>query len=133
MKIERISRSTVLKYYRICFWCMFKLRLPKFSKTKVLTNCFYLIKDLFKKQKRLELISLPHCLHDFWKIFLRLCFINWPNFIDWLPLLLQILGKRCWDLLPNSIKNSASLKKSQTKINTWTAVLVEYAKNMLGE
>ena len=36
--------------------------------------------------------------------------------IDWLPLLLETTGKRCWDLLPNSIKNSASLKEFKTKI-----------------
>ena len=36
--------------------------------------------------------------------------------IDWLPLLLETTGKRWWDLLPNSIKNSASLKEFKTKI-----------------
>ena len=30
-----------------------------------------------------------------------------------------LLGKRWWDFLPNSIKNSVSLKKFKTKINSW--------------
>ena len=52
---------------------------------------------LFQKIKRgLELVSLPHFLHNFWrKIFLLLYSINWPNFIVWLPLLCEILGNMC--------------------------------------
>ena len=48
---------------------------------------------------------------------------------------LSFLAPRLWDLLPNWIKNSASLKEFKIKINIrhWTAVLVEYARNMLGE
>ena len=33
---------------------------------------------------------------------------------------LSSLAPKLWDLLPNSIKNSASLKEFKTKINTWT-------------
>ena len=52
---------------------------------------------LFEKIKRgLELVFLPHFLHNFWrKIFLLLYSINWPNFIVWLPLLCEILGNMC--------------------------------------
>ena len=32
---------------------------------------------------------------------------------------LSFLAPKLWDLLPNSIKNSASLKEFKTKINTW--------------
>ena len=32
---------------------------------------------------------------------------------------LSSLAPKLWDLLPNSIKNSASLKEFKTKINTW--------------
>ena len=32
---------------------------------------------------------------------------------------LFFLAPKLWDLLPNSIKNSASLKEFKTKINTW--------------
>ena len=41
----------------------------------------------------MKLVSLPIFLYDFSrKMFLKLYSINWPNFIVWLPLLLQILG-----------------------------------------
>ena len=44
----------------------------------------------------MEIVSLPHFLHNFRRIiFILLCSINWPNFIDWLPLLCEILGNMC--------------------------------------
>ena len=60
------------------------------NKQRAFTSC----KAFFKKIKGdLELVSLPHFLHDFWrKLFLLLFFINWPNFFVWLPLLPEILG-----------------------------------------
>ena len=56
-----------------------------------------LCQTFFEKAKTvLELVSLPHFLHDFWvKIFLTLYYVNWPNFIAWLDLLLGILGNMC--------------------------------------
>ena len=33
--------------------------------TKVQTTCFYLLESSFKKKKGLELVFLPHFLHDF--------------------------------------------------------------------
>ena len=52
---------------------------------------------LFYKRKRgLKLIFLPHFLHDFWrKIFSTLSFINLPNSIASLSLLLEILDNTC--------------------------------------
>ena len=44
-------------------------------------------------EKGLGLVSPPHFVYDLSrKMFLKLYPINWPNFIVWLPLLLQILG-----------------------------------------
>ena len=44
----------------------------------------------------MELIYLPHIVHDFWrKIFLLLYSINRPNFIVWLPLLRDVLDNMC--------------------------------------
>ena len=66
----------ILKFYIFCFSC-----LPSF----------------FKKQRCLELMSLPHFLHDFWrKIFLLLYYSTWPNLNVWLPLLCEILGNMCF-------------------------------------
>ena len=51
---------------------------------------------LKKTKRRLELVSLPHFMHDFWrKIFLLLYCINWPNFNFWLPLLRKVLDNMC--------------------------------------
>ena len=45
--------------------------------------------------KGLGIVSPVYFLYDFsTKIFL-LYSINWPNFIAWLPLLLEILGNMC--------------------------------------
>ena len=47
-------------------------------------------------EKGLGLVSPPHFVYDFSrKMFLMLHCINWPNFIAWLPLLLDILGNIC--------------------------------------
>ena len=44
----------------------------------------------------LEVVSPSHFVYDFSrKMVLMLYSINWPNFIVWLPLLLEILGNMC--------------------------------------
>ena len=44
----------------------------------------------------LGIISPAHFVYDFSaKMFFMLCSINLPNFIVWLPLLLEILGNVC--------------------------------------
>ena len=46
--------------------------------------------------KGLGIVSLAHFVYDFsTKMFLMLYSINWPNFIAWLLLLLEILGNMC--------------------------------------
>ena len=55
-----------VKFYTVCFCCMPSWGLSKFIETKLQITCFYLILRLFKKTKRgLELVPLPHFLHDF--------------------------------------------------------------------
>ena len=47
-------------------------------------------------EKRLGIISPPQFVNDFSrKMLLMFYSINWPNFIVWLPLLLDILGYMC--------------------------------------
>ena len=44
----------------------------------------------------LGIVSPPDFVDDFSrKVFFMLYFINWPNFIAWLLLLLKILGNMC--------------------------------------
>ena len=73
-----------------------------YIETKVLTIAFTSYKTLKKKKKKkidLEIVSLPHFQHNFWrKIFLMLYF-NWPNFNVWLPLGLEILGNKCIEII----------------------------------
>ena len=71
-------------------------------------------KSCLKNKWGLELVSLPHLLHDFWrKIFLLLYSINWANFIVWWPLLRQInrvicvfLGNMCLVIVCNRVLTS---------------------------
>ena len=81
-----------LKFYTVCFYCMSKLRVIEIHWSKTAAACFYLIQSFFKKTERaLELVSLPHFPHDFWrKMFLTLYFVNWPNFIVRLRLVLNL-------------------------------------------
>ena len=78
-----------LKFYTVCFCCMASSRLSKYIETKLQTTCFCLILRFFWKKKRgLELVSLRHFPHNFWrKMFLLLCSISWRDFIVWLLLL----------------------------------------------
>ena len=70
-----MSVSVVLKFYTVCFYCILIWGLSK---------------------RGLEMFSLPHFLHDFWrKIYLLLHSINWPSFIVWLHLIWQILSNMC--------------------------------------
>ena len=88
-----------LKFYTVCFyqipsWVLLKCVTTKLPEPK--------IKPFQKTKIGLELISLPHFLHDFWrKIFLLLYYITLPNLIARLLLLLEILGNMyivivCW-------------------------------------
>ena len=46
--------------------------------------------------KGLGIVSLVHFLYDFsTEMFPMVCYINWPNFNAWLPLLIEILGNMC--------------------------------------
>ena len=50
--------------------------------------------DIF--EKGLGIVSPAHFVYDFSiEMFLMLYSIDWPNFIVWLPLLLEILGNMC--------------------------------------
>ena len=49
--------------------------------------------------KGLGIVSHAHFMYDFsTKMFLMLYSINWPNFIVWLPLFMEILGNICIQL-----------------------------------
>ena len=62
-------------------------------------NLDYWSRDMLNfnfSEKGLGLVSPPHFVYDFSrKMFLMLHSINWPYFIVWLPLLLEVLGNMC--------------------------------------
>ena len=88
----------IVKFKTVCFYFTLIWGLSKYSEIELAADHLLLPNiKLFKKTiSSLELISLPHCLHNFWrKIFLLLYSINWPNFIAWLPLIREILSNMC--------------------------------------
>ena len=72
-----ISLDHSLNFFMVCFCSRSKSRTTKYIATKVLTTCFYFIWSFSKKQRGLELASLPWFQHDFWRNkFFTLYFIN---------------------------------------------------------
>ena len=81
-----------LEFYTVCFYCMASWRLSKYIETKLQPD----IKPYINIKRGLWLVFLPRFPHNFWrKMFFLLHCTNWPNFIDWLPLLCDILGHMC--------------------------------------
>ena len=70
-----------------------------YNKSKLYKTLDYWCRDMlnFKfSEKCLGLVSPPHSVYDFSrKMFLMFHSISWPNFIVWLPLLLEILDNMC--------------------------------------
>ena len=69
------------------------------NRNKLYRTLYYWSRDMFNyngSEKGLGIVSLPHFVYDLSrKMFLMSYFINWPNFIIWLPLHLEILGNMC--------------------------------------
>ena len=59
----------------------------------------YWLRDMlnfYSLEKGMGMVFLPHVTCDFSrKMFLVLNFMNWPNFMAWLPLLLEVLVNMC--------------------------------------
>ena len=65
-------------------------------KNKLCETSNYWSRNIDFLKKTLGLVSPPYFVHNFWReIFLMLYSINWPNFVVWLSLLLQISGNMC--------------------------------------
>ena len=85
-----------LKFSIVSFHCIASWGLSKYIETKLQLACFHLILSFFKKCRGLELVTLPHFLHNIWrKIFLLSRYLNWRSFIVWLSLLCEISGNMC--------------------------------------
>ena len=80
-------------------------------------------------EKGLEVVSSTHFVYDFsTKMFLMLYFINWPKFIAWLPLLLEILDNIGCDVINFEI-NLIFLIKLLLYINKKSRQKLKYLEN----
>ena len=86
-----------LNFYTAYLYCMPKLRAIEIYWNQAAHHWFLPHLKLLKKTKKvLQLVSLHHFLHDFWrKIFLLINSINIPNFNILLFLLREILANMC--------------------------------------
>ena len=87
-----------VKPQTVCFYCMPSCGISIYIGTKLHTRPLACTsyKALLKNKRHLELFSMLHFLHDFWrKSFLLVYSINWPIFILWLSLLREILVNKC--------------------------------------
>ena len=70
-----------------------------YNRNKLFKTLYYWSRDMLNfdfLDKGLGIVSPAHFVYDFsTKMFLMLYSINWPNFIVWLLLLLEILGNMC--------------------------------------
>ena len=83
------------KWFAAYFWyILIALNLP-YNKSKLCKTLDYWFRDMLIfnfSEKCWKLVSPLHFVNDFPKrMFLMLHSINWPNFIVWLPLLLNII------------------------------------------
>ena len=90
-----------------------------YNRNKLFKTLHYWSRDMLNfdiLDKGLGIVSAAHLVYDFsTKMFLKLYSINWPNFIVWLPVLLEILGNMC-----NVIKAWLSVKiLFPVQCNTW--------------
>ena len=106
-----------------------------YNKNKLFKTWRYRSRDMLNSDildKGLRIVSPSHFMYDFSaKMYLILYSIKWPNFIDWLSLVLQILGNMCiaitnqvWrhkfqnrpDLSNQAVFNFIHDQKAKTKI-----------------
>ena len=70
-----------------------------YNQNKLFKTLHYWYRDMLNfafLDKGLEIVSPAHFVYDFLtKMFFMLYSINWPNFIVWLLLLLEIMGNKC--------------------------------------
>ena len=87
---QRDSSSISIKSLQCWSFCRDKIMfICNDHRSRDMLNFKFLWKDL-------EIVSLLYFVCDFSrKIFLILHSMNWPDFIVWLPLLLEILGNMC--------------------------------------
>ena len=110
-----------LTFYRICFYGMSKSRNTNISSNYDADHLLLTHIRRFQKTNRgLQLVSLPHFPHDFWrKMFLTSYSIKWPNFIDCLPLILETLDNICFAFIYFSVYDVTNFEILPSLFPTW--------------
>ena len=87
-----------MAYSLISLYFSIALKLA-YNRSRLFKNLHYWSRDMLNfdfLDKGLGIVSQAHFVYHFsTKIFLMLYSNNWPNFIAWLPLLLETLGNMC--------------------------------------
>ena len=93
-----------LKYYKVCFYCMSKLRTTKMYWNWGAGHFLLLHMKLFFKRKiSQELVSLPHSLTDFWRKIFR-TFSHLTKFHCLIPFISWYIGQYMyWNYLLSSL------------------------------
>ena len=88
------SKCSVVWFYYISIALKFAYNRNKLFKP---LNCWFRdMLNFYFLGKGLGIVSPAHFVYDFSrKVFLMLYSINWPNFVAWFVLLLEILGNKC--------------------------------------
>ena len=99
MFLQKLCRTEAGRLVPDLFIFLICLIWGKVSKNKLYKTFCYWSRNILNfnfSEKGLGVVSPPHfvfvCSR---KMFLMLCSVNWPNFIVWLPLPLEILGSMC--------------------------------------
>ena len=80
-----------LKFYTVCLFCMSKSRAIEIHWNQRADHLPLSHVTLLQKIKGSpKLVSLPYFLHVFLKNISHVYSVNWPNFIVWLPWLLDV-------------------------------------------
>ena len=87
------------KWSAAWFHCISIVLKLAYNRNKLFKTLHFYLRDMLNfdfLDKGLGIVSPGHFVYDFSrKIFLMSNSINWPNFIVWLPLLLEILFNMC--------------------------------------
>ena len=74
-------------------------------------------------ERGLGLVSASYFVHDFSrKMFLMSHYINWPNFIVWLPLLLKLFDNMCITIVNQAVASTSFFVSSRFATSTLNRV-----------
>ena len=132
LQISRLLWARSSLTFRKIIECRFTLKRIRdmtrpYIQNKLFKTLHYWSRDMLNFlffRKDLEIASPEHFVCDFLTEMFRMLYsINWPNFIVWLPLLLEILGNMFIEVvnqvLRHKFQNYPDLSNQAVFINDW--------------